>query len=326
MEYKNMTLKEKFMYRTDIHSRRQFFQWGTKVVWAIFRLLLIIGMAYVILYPVLCMLSKAFSEDIFTAATTKWIPRKIGLYNVNLALQYLNYKTAFLLTLRLAVGSSLIQVASCAVAAYGFARFEFPGKKIWFTCVIITIIVPAQTYLLSQYVDFRYFDFFGIGKLFDTSVNLLSTVWTFWLPAIFGVGLKSGLFIYIMRQFFLGMPRDLEEAATIDGCGAIRTFLQIMMPNALVSCITVFLFSLVWHWNDYYTASTMFQFGDRPLAVMLFNSADFTAAVAFTSTQNVNLAYVKNAAAMLAVSPLVLVFLVAQNFFIESIDRVGIKG
>ena len=178
---------------------------------------------------------------------------------------------------------------------------------------------------MSQYVDFRYFDFFGLTKIFGYSVNLLSSVWTFWVPAIFGVGLKSGLFIYIMRQFFLGMPKDLEEAATIDGCGPIRTFVQIMMPNALVSCLTVFLFSIVWHWNDYFTASTMFQFGERPLAVMLFNSTDMQTLTS-SSAENLNFSYVKSAAALLVTSPLVVVFLVAQNFFLESIDRVGIKG
>lgn len=325
MEYKDMTLKEKFMYRTDIHSRRQFFQWCGRIVWALFRLCLIIGMAYVILYPVLNMLSKAFSEDVFVQETTKWIPRKIGLFNVELALDYLNYKSSFLLTVQLALVGSIIQVISSAIIAYGFSRFEFPGKNIWFTLVIVTIIVPAQTYIMSQYVDFRYFDFFGLLAPFGVSVNLLSTVWTFWLPAIFGVGLKSGLFIYIMRQFFLGMPKDLEEAATIDGCGPLKTFVQIMMPNALTSCLTVFLFSLVWTWNDYFTASTMFQFGERPLAVMLFNTSDLST-IAFSSTENVNYAYVKSAAAMLTIFPLVIVFLMAQNFFLESIDRVGIKG
>ncbi len=325
MDYKEMTLKQKFMYKTDIRSRRQLFQWTGKLVWGLFRYLLIFGMAYVILYPVLNMLSKAFSEDIFVAETTKWIPRKIGFNNIEVALNYLKYGVSFWLTLRLSLVNSLIQVAVSAIVAYGFARFEFPGKKIWFTCVLITIIVPVQTYLMSQYVDFRYFDFFGILAPFGLSVNLLSTEWTFWLPSLFGVGLKSGLFIYIMRQFFLGMPKDLEEAATIDGCGPLRTFVQIMMPNAMVSCLTVFLFAFVWNWNDYFTASTMFQFGDRPLAVMLFNTHDLSS-ISFASTETINFAYVKNAAAMLAIAPLIILFLMLQNFFIESIDRVGIKG
>ena len=326
MEKSTMTFKEKFMYKTDIHSRRQFFQWCGKIIWGLFRYLLLFGMAYVILYPVLNMLSKAFSEDILVAETTKWIPRKIGLFNVEIALDYLTYEVSFWLTLRLSLVNSIIQVISSAIIAYGFARFEFPGKKIWFTFVLVTIIVPIQTYLMSLYVDFRYFDFFGIGTLFGGStVNLLGTEWTFWLPSIFGVGLKSGLFIYIMRQFFLGMPKDLEEAATIDGCGPLKTFVQIMMPNAMVSCLTVFLFAFVWNWNDYFTASTMFQFGDRPLAVMMFNSYDLST-IAFASTETINLAYVKNAAAMITIAPLVVVFMFAQNFFIESIDRVGIKG
>ncbi len=325
MDYKSMTLKEKFMYKTDIHSRRQFFQWCGKLMWAFFRLLLIFGMAYVILYPLLNMVSKAFSQDIFLSDTQKWLPRKIGLFNIEVALEYLKYDASFWVSLRIALGNSIIQVISSAIVAYGFSRFEFPGKKIWFTCVIITIIVPAQTYLMSQYIGFRYFDFFGLLAPFGVSINLLSTVWTMWIPSIFSVGLKSGLFIYIMRQFFLGMPRDLEEAARIDGCGPLKTFVQIMMPNALTSCLTVFLFAIVWNWNDYYTTSMMFQFGDRPLAVMLFESASIKS-IANITTETVNESYVKNAAAMLCITPLIVVFLFAQNFFIESIDRVGIKG
>ena len=325
MDYKDMTLKEKFMYKTDIHSRRQLFQWITKIFWALFRYLLIFGMAYVILFPVLNMLSKTFSEDIFVAATTKWIPKNIGFKNLESALEYLRYSKSFWLTLRLSLVNAIIQVSVSAIVAYGFARFEFPGKKLWFTMVLITIIVPVQTYIMSQYVDFRYFSFFGILAPFGSSVNLLGTEWTFWLPSLFGVGLKSGLFIYIMRQFFLGMPKDLEEAATIDGCGPIRTFIQIMMPNALVSCLTVFLFSFVWNWNDYFTASTMFPQGIKPLSVMLFDTTNINA-IANASTETINFGYVKNAAALLAISPLIIVFLLGQNFFIESIDRVGIKG
>ncbi len=326
MSTKTMTLKDKFMERIDVHSRRQFFQWCGKLAWSFFRLLLIIGMAYVILYPVLNMLSKAFSADVILAETTKWIPRKIGFYNIEMALGYLDYQNAFMTTLQLSLIGSVIQVISSAIIAYGFARFEFPGKNLLFTLVIVTIIVPVQTYIMSQYVDFRYFDVFGIIGAMGYEVNLLGTPWTFWLPSMFGVGLKSGLFIYIMRQFFLGMPKDLEEAATIDGCGYLKTFVRIMMPNAMVSCITVFLFSFVWHWNDYFTASTMYMIGEsKPLAVMLFNASDLSG-MAFSATESINYAYVKNAAGMLTIAPLVIVFLIAQNFFIESIDRVGIKG
>jgi len=256
---------------------------------------------------------------------------------MEIALDYLKYTHSFWLTLKLASVNSIIQVIVSAIVAYGFARFKFPGKKLLFTFVLITIIVPVQTYIMSQYVDFRYFNFFGLGTLFGVDTNLLNSEWTFWLPSMFGVGLKSGLFIYIMRQFFLGMPKDLEEAATIDGCGPVRTFAQIMMPNAMVSCLTVFLFSFVWNWNDYFTASTMFPqgikamadgvtvSGVKPLSVMLFNTYDL-GTIQFASTETINLAYVKNAAALLAIGPLVIVFLAAQNFFIESIDRVGIKG
>src|SRR5699024_8123712 len=92
----------------------------------------------------------------------------------------------------------------------------------------------------------------------DYTMNLINSRLTFWIPSAFGVGIRSGLFIYILRQHFRGIPKELEEAAKIDGCGSFRTFKDIMVPNARTSMLTVFLFSVVWHWNEYTLSRTFF--------------------------------------------------------------------
>lgn len=111
------------------------------------------------------MLSKAFSEDYVKSSTVVWIPKHIGLNNVKLALDYLKYGTTIWNTLSLSIIAALIQVVSSAVIGYGFARYNFKGRELLFTLVILTIIVPPQTYLIPMYIGYRYFNFFYLGSL-----------------------------------------------------------------------------------------------------------------------------------------------------------------
>ena len=128
---------------------------------------------------------------------------------------------------------------------------------------------------MSTYLNYWFFDFGGILNLFGIdSVNILNTAWVFVLPALFGTGLRNGLYIFIFRQFFLGQPKDLEEAARIDGCGPFKTFIRIMVPLAGPAFVTVLLFSIVWHWNDFYSSSIYFTNEVKPISCMLQNLQD----------------------------------------------------
>lgn len=304
-------------------------------IYAIFRLFLIIGLSYVVLYPVLRMVRAAFNEDYFSSATSIWIPEHIGLTNIKYAVNSFNYWESLVISVRLSIVAALLQVVSSAVIGYGFARFKFKGREILFALVILTMIIPPQTYLVSLFMTFRKFDFFKLltipsmiaGK--DLSVNLIGTEWTMWIPAALGVGLRGGLLIYIFRQFFRGMSKELEEAAYIDGCGPFKTFLKIMVPNALSSALVVFLFSLVWHWNDYFTLSMMYSGTNKvkPLSIGLMNKwSELANSLLMSGAANVNLPYILASGALLFVIPIILVFSIAQKYFIESVDKVGIKG
>lgn len=297
--------------------------------------LLLIGVSFILMYPLLYMLSNAFKpiEQAYDASVI-WIPKSLTLDNFVDAIKALNYWDALQNTILVSFVSALLQIVSCMLAGYGFARFEFKGKKILFALVILTIIVPQQLVAIPTYMQYRRFTFFGVTKLFPFLtggkgyVNLIDSPLVFYLPAMLGAGFKSGLFIFIYRQFFRGLPKELEDSAALDGCGLPRTFLQIMLPNAKPAIVTVFLFSVVWYWNEYY-APAMYM-SNRPtlstaLAVIKYNLAQTGAAGANYLDAFLYITRVQ-AAALLVIAPLLIMYIFAQRFFTESIERTGIVG
>ena len=309
---------------------------GLSVIWKIFRVFLLIGISYIFLFPVLYMISIAIrSPETVNDPSAVWIPRGVSLESIMTAIDILEYPRAILTTAIIAVGGTLGSLVSCSLVGYGFARFEFKEKKIAFALVLLTIIVPPQTIIISSFVNYRNFDFFGILSLLHAiipavpdSISLINTPWTFILPAFFGSGLRAGLFIYIFRQFFLGMPKDLEEAAMIDGCRPFMTFVRVMLPLARSAFITVMLFSFVWHWNDYYQA-TMYFTSNQPISVMLNQMQSLLQDAKLfnlvTNTPDEIRTYLQ-AGCLLTILPPLVIYIFTQRFFTESIERTGLVG
>lgn len=308
----------------------------TAVLWRIFRFLLLVGICYIFLFPVLYMISVAVrGPDTVNDPSIIWIPHEISLSSINTAMDILEYPRAVLTTIIISVGGTLGSLISCSLVGYGFARFNFKEKNIAFALVILTIIVPPQTTIISQFVSYRNFSFFGILTalhaiipVIPESVSLINTPWTFILPSFFDSGLRAGLFIYIFRQFFAGMPKDLEEAAMIDGCNALRTFVQVMLPLAKSAFITVLLFSFVWHWNDYFQSSMFFN-DNQPISVMLNQMQsllqDAKIFNVVTNTPDEIRTYLQGGC-LLTILPPLLLYVFTQRFFTESIERTGIVG
>ena len=172
------------------------------------------------------MVSCAFRErGDMSDPTVMWIPRHLTLDIIRETVQAMDFWNTLKTTLVLNIGCSVVQVFSCALTGYGFARFSFRGKKLLFVIVIMMILVPTQVISLPLYSQFRYF---GIKGLF--SINLIDSKLTMYLPALTGNGICSGLMILIFRQFFRGMPKELEDAGEIDGAGTLRIFFSIMLP------------------------------------------------------------------------------------------------
>lgn len=317
--------------KSSVLLKRQATSW----VWKIFRFFLLIGVCYIFLFPVLYMISIAVrSPAAVNDPSSVWIPRELSLESLKTAAELLQYGKSVTQTLIMTVGSTLAALISCSMVGYGFARFDFKEKNIAFVLLVLTIIVPPQTTVISSFLNFRYFDFFGIQGLLakiipgmPASISLVNTPWTFILPSLFASGLRAGLFVFIFRQFYLGMPKDLEEAARIDGCGAVKTYVVIMLPLAKSAIITVLLFSFIWHWNDYYL-SAIYYSKDMPISVMLSQMKSLLADAKmfnYMTTPDQIRTYLQ-AACLLTILPPLALYTVTQKFFTESIERSGIVG
>ena len=294
-------------------------------------MLIIIG--YIVLYPLLYMISTAVKTDkALLDASFAWIPRYLTSERFTSAFEMLNFKSSLLRTVSLQVVSALIEVFVCSVIAYGFARFNFKGKKIAMLFLIISLLIPTQMYSLSLSVNYREVDLLGIFGLInrltgvDLRLNLYNTNWTFWLPSLFGVGIRSGMIIYIYIQFFTGLPFELEDAAYVDGAGPIRTFLKIALPSSSVVIVTVTVLSFIWHWNEIHLASLCFLSDDWPLSVAIYNiNQTLQQRGIWLGSAPQAPAYIFAACLLFVIIPLVL-YLILQRKFVKSIDRVGITG
>lgn len=288
------------------------------VVWPVFRFFILFGLCFVIVYPLIYMLSCAFrAPEDMSDPTVMWIPRNLTLSVMKDTMEVMNFWSTLGTTVFLNVGCSLIQVASCAVAGYGFARFKFKGRGLLFGIVILMILVPTQVIAIPQYMLFRYFGPF----------NLINNPLCMYLPAAMGCGLKSGLMIFIFRQFFKGLPKELEDAAYLDGCGPFKTFIKVMVPNAKSSFLTVFLFSIVWYWNDFYVSSTFFT-KNQTIALMLKNLSTLLSQALFNNADvspREQIVWME-AGCLLAIAPILIMYIFLQKHFTEGIERSGLVG
>ena len=295
-------------------------------IWKLFRFLILFGLGFVILTPLLFMVSYGFRESIdMNDPTIIWIPRHPTLNVMKQTIGAMGLTRSsnnpLLNTLMLNIGCSLCQVASCAVTGYGFARFRFKGRELLFGIVILMILVPTQIISIPLYVTFRYF-------LFGT-VNLIDNPLVMYLPAMTANGIRAGLMIFIFRQFFRGLPKELEDAAYLDGCGPFRTFLRVMIPNAGSSVLTVFLFSIVWYWNDYYVAGSFFS--NRKTISMVLKNLDATLNLAIFNNANANISIREKivwleAGCLISITPLLILYACLQKHFTEGIERSGLVG
>ena len=283
------------------------------VLMAVFRIILIVGIAYVILAPVIGIVSQSFFSDADSANPLVFtIPMQPTLERYQGAWTELKYTTTLAWTLLYAGMNTLFQVIICSMAGYGFARFDFPLKKLMFACVVMMIVVPSHTIMLPQYMSFR-------------SMELMRSQMPMYILSLCGVGLRSGLYIYIFNQFFRGLPKEIEEAAFVDGAGTWYTYFRIMLVNAMPAVITVTVFSLVWQYNDMFYAK-LFQIpNDQLLSRQLSTLQNNVAANLKILNVSIQKLYV-NAGVVLTMLPILIIYLVLQKRFVEGVERSGIVG
>ena len=291
-------------------------------------------LAYQLLYPVLYMISASIKDPLDSYdPSVIWIPKNFSTTSFIDAFKSMKFMEALSGSMQISLGCAVLDVISCSLAGYGFARFKFPFKNVLFACVILTLMVPMQTIILPYYMNMRYFDPFGLVSAFNAAfdktitINLVGKNIAFYLPSLFGAGIRSGLYIYIFRQFFEGMDKALEESAHIDGCGPLGTFTKIMLPNATNSIVTVFLFSFVWHFNDYYLTKQLLGTNRRTLIVALSSlRIDLAALIGGqTAFDPIRIQTRIQAGCLLAIVPMFLLYIFAQRKLADSIEHVGIK-
>lgn len=307
----------------------------SQILVALARHIFMIGISYVVLYPLMYMISNAFKPvSQYYDPSIVWIPKSLTLENFYVVSLVIDIAEVLKNTLIIEILPAFISAAICMMVGYGLARFNFRGKKLVMAGLILTIIVPQQTIATSLYSSFRYFDFLGILQLLHKvipaidTINLIGTPWVTILPSALGVGLKSGIFIFIYMQFFNGLPKELQEAAAIDGCGAFRTFLKIIVPTARNINIAVLLLAIVWNWNDYYTPSMFIRTKDTIATAMasfqrnLENLHNMGLGVGNIQTAQTQI----QAACLIAIVPLVILYIFLQKRFSEGIENSGLTG
>ncbi len=306
-------------------------------VWYVFRFLLLLGVAYVILFPFYSKIASSFmSPEDFVDVTVRLLPKYPTLDTYEAIITENGYLSALLNTFILAGSCALIQTFVCCIIGYGFAKFKFKFNGVLFMLVIFTMIVPHSTLELSMFMQFRYFDILGIvnllgGGVIDqinvldvTSLNLINTYAPLWILSATGLAFKNGLYIFLLRQFFKGVPDELEESAYVDGAGVFRTFVQIILPLSIPMLITVFMFSFSWQWTDnFYT--TMFYTTSGPTLM-----PDIIAVPAILNTtgaaSGLYSSAVLNTCGLMIIAPLVLIYAFAQKYIVQGIERSGITG
>lgn len=305
-----------------------------RVAFIIFRFVLLVGISYVVLFPFISKIFGSFmSREDFIDVSVLLIPKYPTLDTYKAIINDNKYVEALLNTATISVLCGVIQMLVCAVVGYGFAKFNFKGKGILFLGVIFTMIIPHETIQLSMFMKFRYFDIYGIfegiQKLFGVASpkvpSLLNSNWPLIILSFTGLAFKNGLFVFIMRQYYKGVPDELEEAAYVDGAGVLKTFAQIILPMSVPMLVTIFMFAFSWQWSDsfytnlFYTNTT--QRVLIPDIVTIPKSLDTVYAAQITYEKAI-----RNTCGLMILAPLVVIYLFAQRTLIEGVERSGITG
>ena len=331
-EVDQVTTKMSFWKRNEISGGYLLKKTVKRKCIVILRAFLMFGLCFLILQPIFNKISVSFmlEKDLYDSTVIS-LPKNFTNYNYHLSAQLLSYWKALGNTLLVSTAVSILQVAMCTLVGYGFARFEFPLKKFWFFCVLLVIVIPPQTISTSLYLNFRFFDLFGIiESVRGSSLNLRGSILPYFLMCLGCMGLKDGLYIYMIRQSFRGIPKELEEAAYVDGCGVFTTFLKIMLPDCRAIITACFLFSFVWQWTDVFY-SKMFLGKITLLAGQLNSLGDrlgkyfsSTLGIASGATQGYTMCIISTGTLM-TIIPLIMLYIIAQRGFVESLSQTGIK-
>ena len=335
-----MTAKERLMKKLKASNT-----W-IKTAVNVLRFILMLGVSYVILFPFFSKIAGSFmSRSDVVDATVSIVPKNFTFEQYKYIFLDNHYAEAFLNTLLLALACALIQTFVSCLVGYGLAKFKFKGNKIIMGLVVVTMIIPHSALDITMLQHFTHFDILRVMSINDTGIltiisealtgkhiDATNTFLPFIVLSLGGIAFKNGLYIYMMRQFFKGVPDELEESAYVDGCGTFRTFLSIILPLSVPMMITIFLFAFSWQWTDQFYTGLFFTLdGDNggmwmmPDVFRISESLSFHLKTDFagrTIYENV----IQNTAGMMIIAPLIIMYLFCQKYLVQGIERSGLVG
>ena len=325
------------------------------VVIKIFRFIFLLGIAYIVLFPFFSKIAGSFmAPEDFIDVTVRLVPKNFTLDIYKAIWTDLDYLEALINTTLISLLLALLQTFTCCVIAYGLAKYKFKGNGLIFMLVMVTMIIPHKTLQSSMSMNFTYFDianilstlsggtivdidFFGLFQftldsplsvlnLPENSINLKNTIWPFIILSVTGLAFKNGLYIFMLRQFFRGIPDSLEESAYIDGSGDFRTFLQIIIPMSVPMMITVFLFSFCWQWTDtFYTSMFFTNMKEAPMMLSQIIGIPKSLDTEYAG-QTLYETAIRNTCGIMIIAPLVVLYVFLQRYLVEGIERSGLTA
>jgi len=299
---------------------------------SIIRGLLMFGLCFMIIQPLITRFCTSIMEekDLYDS-TIILLPRNVTMQNFKDAFNLLEMPTSLLNSLWVSLLVSTCQIISCTLVAYGFARYDFPLKKFWFGCTVALIIIPPQTIATSLISSFSNFDIFGIVTAINGKpLNLKGSLLPYTVMSLTCMGLKNGLYIYMLRQYFRGVPKSLEEAAYIDGCNTMHTFTKIMLPDAVPIILSCFLFAFVWQVTDIFYSRNFLS----GLPIYSVKLSTMVSSMAYYFSQEVGSSVVIPAArsqqfvsigVVICSTPLIILYIFTQKTFVKSLAMTGSK-
>ncbi len=268
-----------------------------------YAILIIIGV--IMCYPLIWMFFASFKTNSEIFAGVRLLPQSFSFEAFRYGWRGVGgntYSKFFTNSFLLVAPTTILTVITSALVAYGFARFEFRGKKILFTILLGTLMLPNAILIIPRYTIFR-------------DLNVIDSYYPFYLMAAFAC---YPFFTYMLVQFIRGLPRDLDEAAYIDGCGSFGILVRILLPLLKPALFSAGLFQFLWTYNDYFNSLIYISSIKKyTVSLALRMTMDSEATTAWNSIM---------AMSCLVVLPVVILFFFCQKYFVEGIATTGLKG
>ena len=317
--------------------------YAANLVFRLCRFILLVGVAFVILFPFYSKISGSLmGPDDFVDVTVKLVPKTLSLDQYKYIILENGYLEAFTNTFVLSFSCAILQTITCCIIAYGFAKSKFRFNSTLFFLVIFTMVVPHIVIRYAMFMEFADLDILWIKHIIGgfkgliengdfmkgwdkaDGFNLLDTNWPLYILSVTGLGYKNGLYIFLLRQFYKGVPDELEESAYIDGSGVFRTFVTIIIPLSMTMLLTVFVFAFSWQWTDNFYTKLFYTMGGPTLmpsiaVVPPSLQMEYAGTAMYSSA-------IKNTASLLIILPLIILYLFFQKSLVQGIERSGITG